>query len=229
MRKFFLTLAVLVSSASLLMGQSSKNSSRRDEPRKLYVALQGGAMYSVSENYFTYAENGKALGLVTPFGALSVGYDFSHRFGIRGSLGYGKNAGAANTRQTAARGFYPFTFSDVNLFADAILNLGSYGALFQPKLYVGLGGGYSFGFTESGHPWQKVTPKNLAFGFRGGFLGEFVVSEHVGILIDLRGEGFTDNFSGIQPSAEDQAAVEGYAGFPLDLRAMISLGVAYRF
>ena len=41
-------------------------------------------------------------------------------------------------------------------------------------------------------------------------------------------EAYRDNYNGLQPTEHDQTAYTGYAGFPLDLRPMLSLGVIFR-
>ena len=78
------------------------------------------------------------------------------------------------------------------------------------------------------HPWQDVKTKNNAFGFRGGFIAEYDFSDAFGIFADMGLEAYRDNYNGLQPSKEDQTAYTGYAGFPLDLRPMLSLGVIFR-
>ena len=74
-----------------------------------------------------------------------------------------------------------------------------------------------------------MSNENTAFGFRGGFIGLYNISNSFGIFADLCGEAYSGNFNGLQPSEADQAQVEGYAGFPLDLRGIVSLGVLFRF
>lgn len=194
------------------------------------VGIQGGMMYSVSENTFVYGEQGRGGELFTPSFGLNFGYDFSRQIGIRLAFAYGKNPGACNTYQTSARGFYPFQYQSVSCFVDGMLSLVGAGEEgFNTRLYGGIGVGYSFGFTDSGHPWQKVSPQNLAPGFRLGVIAEYVFSFGLGFFADLCGEAFADNFSGLKPTEEDFKNIKGYPGFPLDLRAPLSLGVMYRF
>lgn len=224
MRKVLVAIFVLVASVTTVWAKSGKDSDKR-----FNVSIQGGALISVNENYFSYGENGQFAKLITPQGALAFGYDFSNRFGSRLSVSYGLNASACNTRQTSGYGFFPYSFQSVNVFADAILNLGKRGGAFHPKLYMGVGMAYSFGFTDSGHPWQVVNDRNSAFGFRGGFIGVYNISNSFGIFVDLCGEAYTDDYNGLQPSEADQSKVEGYAGLPLDLRGVASLGILFRF
>lgn len=200
---------------------------------RFYLGAQMGPMLNIYENYFSYWENGKTFGLVTYQAGLVGGFDVNDIFGVRISAAYAKNAGACNTRETAGNGFYPYTFSSVNFFADAVLDL--YGlsdlaTFFRIKLYGGLGLGHSFHMTDPGHPWQKVTDPNTAFGFRFGGIFEYNITDHVGVYADLCGEAYADKYNGLMPSAEEQSKnYKGYGGFPLDLRGLISVGILYRF
>jgi hypothetical protein len=45
-----------------------------------------------------------------------------------------------------------------------------------------------------------VSNENTAFGFRGGFIGLYNISNSFGIFADLCGEAYSDNFNGLQPS-----------------------------
>ena len=194
------------------------------------IGIQGGMMYSVSENTFVYSERGRGGELFTPSFGLNFGYDFSRQIGLRLAVAYGKNPGACNTYQTSSGNFYPFQYQSVNCFLDGMLSLVGAGKEgFNTRLYGGVGLGYSFGFTDSGHPWQKVSPQNFAPGFRFGVIAEYVFSFGLGIFADLCGEAYVDNFNGIKPTEEDFKNFEGYPGFPFDLRAPLSLGLLYRF
>ena len=79
------------------------------------------------------------------------------------------------------------------------------------------------------HPWQEITDKNLAFGFRLGAMFEYDFGNNLGILVDMNAEAYLDNFNGLWPKDADIDEREGYAGFPLDLRASASVGLIYHF
>ena len=199
---------------------------------RFYVGLQQGPLLSINENHFSYRENGKPLDLITYQAGLVGGYDLNDIFGVRLSASYAKNAAACNTYDTAAHGFYPYIFSSVNLFADAVLDMQGLSDLytaFRVKLYGGLGMGHSFHMTDSGHPWQIVSDPNTVFGFRLGSIAEYNITDHIGLYADVCGEAYTDQYNGLMPSEADHANKEGYGGFPLDLRFLVSLGVLYRF
>ena len=210
-------------------------------------ALQGGPMYSLSENAFSYRDNGAGMKLFSLQGSAAIGYEFTNALGARIAVNYGDNRSAANTLQTAARGFYPYNFRNVNGFLDITLDLnGNYQIqrAFRPVFYLGAGVGHTFHFTKPEgygtpknhswekdnpfHPWQDICENNTVFGFRGGFIAEYDFNQSFGIFADLCGEAFNDQYNGLQPSEHDQTAFTGYAGFPLDLRLSLSLGVIFR-
>lgn len=205
-------------------------------PFSEYVSVQVGEMMSYGENAFTYLDNSSGSDLFHPIIAINAGRGFGDIFEGRISLSYGKNSGACNSLNTASRGFYPYTFKSVNLFGDLVLKglnqrfaANRFGVFF-PKIYVGIGAGYSFDFSDPKHPWQDIEDSNFAFGVRMGFIGEYDFSPHWGVYFDLCVEGFTDMYNGLRPTEADQDLYEdGYAGFPMDLRAMASFGVIYRF
>jgi len=235
--------------AALFLGVtavSAQDWSSYDPTGKFSISVQGGPMLSISENAFSYKDNGKTAKLITPQASISVGYDFTKAFGLRANIGYGKNMSACNTYDTAMHGFYPYSFKNISCFVDAILQLNyvnnSWSA-FCPKLYFGLGGAQSFGFNEVNfgsytkndpsykrfHPWQDVNESNGVIAFRLGFIAEYNFSQNFGIFADITGEAYTDNFNGLMPKSGDFDAFHGYAGFPFDLRGLISLGAVCRF
>jgi opacity protein-like surface antigen len=205
---------------------------RHSHEGRFYAGFQQGPMLNIYENHFSYRENGKALDLVTYQAGVFAGYDLNDIFGIRLSASYAKNAGACNTRDTAGGGFYPYTFNSINAFADAILDMHGLSDLqtfFRIKLYGGLGFGHSFKMTDPNHPWQRLNDPSTAFGFRFGGIAEYNVSDNIGLFADVCGEAYTDEYNGLIPSVKDQENFEGYGGFPLDIRGLVSLGLLYRF
>lgn len=222
------TLAILLTCA-----MASAQQTKHIHEGRFYVGLQAGPMLNIYENHFSYSENGKPLGLITYQTGIVGGFDVNDILGFRLSASYAKNAGACNTRDTAAHGFYPYTFQSVNVFADAILDLYGLSDLayfFRIKLYGGIGLGHTFNMTDAHHPWQDVSDPNTVFGFRFGGIAEYNFTDHFGIFGDLCGEAYSDKYNGLMPSAKEQAEdYEGYGGFPLDLRGLVSVGVLYRF
>lgn len=201
--------------------------------KRFYAGIQTGPMVSIFENYFSYPDNGRTADLITFQAALVGGYDFNDIFGLRVTAGYGKNAGACNTKETSAHGFYPYTFSSINVFADAMLDLLGMAdklSFFRVKLYGGVGVGHTFNVTDPGHPWQGVKSPSTALGFRLGAMTEFNILDNLALYADVTGEGYADEYNGLMPLNTDQTqSFEGYGGFPVDLRGLISVGIIYRF
>ena len=193
------------------------------------LGLDAGLIVSLNENSFSYARNHQVGGLLTLHKGIQAGYDFTAPFGIRASLAWDRNAGACNVQETGNKqGFYPYKFSSLNGFVDFMLGFRkSEKTLFCPKLYLGIGGAYTFNYTDSGHPWQKVDDPSGAFGMRLGAIFEWRLSPVIGLQLDLCGEAYTDHYNGLEPNKGDQSKVEGYAGFPLDLRGIASVGILF--
>lgn len=202
------------------------------------VSFRAGAVGNVYENLQSYFEHKKAMDLITASFNLSFMYDITPVFAVRADAAWGKNAGACNS-QEAGGGFYPYLFNSLNFFADAMLNVRKGNSFFVPKFYFGIGLAYTYGFEkehEWSHDWESthgdipsVVTKNTVFGFRTGFLAEFLVTQEIGILLDVCAEFYTDRYNGLQPFKGDQEPYKGYAGFPFDMRGIISAGVAYHF
>ena len=197
------------------------------------ASIQGGPMFSINENVHSYTGQGNTADLFTAQGSFAVGYDFNRAFGVRGWAGFAQNVGACNYKETVTPGDntrFPFKFKSVNVFADAILNINEWAeedSFFSPKAYFGVGVAHTFGFTDSKHPWQKVDDPNTAIGFRFGFIGEFDFTNGLGLFVDICGEAYQDTYNGLHPETAAHEKREGYAGFPLVLRALASFGVIY--
>ena len=236
--------------AALLMAGSIAASAQVQSPfnpaGRWYISVQGGPMYQRNENSFVYEYNDVGGKLITYQAEATLGYDFTQTFGIRGSVEYGLNRGCANYWQTAAKGFYAYDFKNISAFVDGVLHFNGLNLVrrgFAPKIYMGIGLGHTFGFSKPDsygtphhdswqgpfHPWQDVTEKNTVFGFRFGGILEYDLPSGIGFFGDLCGEAYTDRYNGLIPEDADHQAGTGYAGFPLDLRLTLFVGVTYRF
>ena len=206
-------------------------------------AVRGQVVGHLHENVRSYFNHQRFGDIFTSGFAVDGMYDFSQLYGVRVSASMGRNAGACNS-QEAGGGFYPYLFRSVNLFADAMLHFGTPYDAFSSRIYAGLGYAHTFdlieevkeGVTNWPHPWaspEKSLPHtkepNDVFGFRVGYLGEWHVTPEVGILIDACGEFYTDTYDCLMPSWGEHDPYRGYAGFPFDMRFIVSLGIAYHF
>ena len=232
MKRIITSLAVLALCASGLFAQ--------DKPAKLekpfYLGIQGGPMFSLNENAWTYRENGNTKGLFTWQGSFVAGYDLNWKTGFRLTANYGKDVSGNNVLENnygELHPYYPYDFKNISVFLDVTHNISNNPeSSFVPKVYAGIGLGHTYGFNYSapGHPQNVyMTENNNVFGFRFGFIAEYMLSETIGIYADLCGEAYTDKFNGLQPSKDDKRVAKGYPGFPLDLRGLCSLGIAFHF
>lgn len=251
MKKIVFSIIMTGLCALSMSAQNEQPKEREREFKGFNISIQGGALYSMNENCWTYnndskAENSSLLrqaieGLkgeyknrTTAQGSLTVGYDFSHKFGVRVQAGYSANTSAGNHNQTSAQGFYPYTFNAVTGFADAVLNISGLikpeeQQLFETKIYAGIGAAKSSLGDDryiSKHPWYKLNFDKPAFAFRGGIIEEMYISKQMGAFVDLGIEAFGDGFNGMNPSGKTTPADKN---FPLDLRLIGSFGLAFHF
>jgi len=239
MKTLFTSFAALILGATALFAQVGEQ--KPDRP--FYIAVQGGPLYSVNENTFTYYDNNRGSDLFTWQGSFSVGYDFGKRAGARLNVSYGNNASAANFYQTYGstypnpengKYYFPYEFKNISAFLDITWNIAAQGSegAFVPKVYAGVGYARTMNFTESNHYWQYqyIYDGNNSFGFRFGFIGEVKFSDAFGAFIDICGEAYTDHYNGLRPGDKEQSYLDkGYLGFPLDLRGLASFGLAIHF
>ena len=234
MRKSIICLVALLIGAASLSAQD-----KAQQSNKTWISIQGGGLVSLNENYASYGDNGKNADLLTGQGSAAIGHMFSPVHGMRLWAGYGNNRSACNTKETSAHGFYPYKFNSINVFVDYILDFNGFSdspKSFAPKAYLGVGLGNTSNFVKAEgnqapgqtlHPWQTVSEKNNALGFRAGLILEYMVSNSFGILADLGGEFYTDDYNGMNSGKEVSGT--GDKNFPLDFRGVASLGVAIHF
>lgn len=250
MRKSLFCLAVLWIGAASLSAQNNgqdvkkqtqevKTDVSQDAAQKAYISVQGGGLFSLNENFRTYGEKRKNSDLLTGQGSVAFGYQFTPVSGFRIWAGYGGNRGACNSEETSDHRFYPYKFNSVNAFVDYVMDFSGFSNhdwTFVPKIYAGVGVGNTFSFKKTPdnpapgdlfHPWQKVSDKNTAFGFRGGLILEYMISRSFGILADFGGEFYTDDYNGI--NSGDEVSETGDKNFPFDFRGLASLGFAIHF
>lgn len=219
------TLALILGSFAVANAQETEIAEAIAQVKPLFVTVYGGPTFSINENGAVAFDKGKATDLIDFVqGGISAGYYFSNRYGARLSFEYSENSSIANSQQTSAHGYYPYSFKSGAVFADYIINGGNVDKIkkFNWRLYAGIGAAYSFDRTDSGHPWQeaKLTDNNLCFAFRYGLMLEYNFCEAFGIYVDGNHEWFTDNFNGMSPK-------EG--GFPYDMKLNANFGIAIHF
>ena len=198
-----------------------------------FVAVQGGANYSMNENSWTYVDpkvGGKShLDLLSPQISLSLGHFFTPVLGWRLSAAYAGNKSAANHNETTVGGFYPYDFKSISAFADLLVGLSRRDVQDRNwfwTLFGGVGYGHGFDFTNSGHPWQTLKTPSNAFGFRGGLNLEYMLKNGLGCMLEGGAEAFTDGFNGMNPGIRKDA---NDVNFPFDVRPVATFGIGYHF
>lgn len=218
MRKLLIFLAVLSLTAGACMARSLPDRySPFQYSHRWYFSFQAGPVLSATEYMDSFAKNGKWFDSISWHGALAFGYNFTDAWDLRISGIYGYNAGALSPYQ----GFYPYRFHAAQLFADMILNynaLGEYNVPFNFKTYIGLGGAYTFGFTNLLHPYQVLDSPNLVPAARIGAILEYDYKSGFGWFADICAEAHTDWYNGHESEK-----------FPLDMGLKLSFGVIYHF
>lgn len=236
-------IAILSITACVLVSVFSAGAQTKKVALPWGVAVRGNVIGNVHENVMSYFKHRRFADLVTAGFSVDGMYDFTNIFGTRVSFAMGKNAGACNSQEVGG-GFYPYYFRSINVFADAMIHFGTPEDAFSSRIYAGLGYAHTYdvvenlknGVTNWPHPWatpDQPIPNskepNDVFGFRVGYMGEWHITPEVGVLIDACGEFYSDAYDCLMPYRSDHDAYRGYAGFPFDMRFVVSLGIAYHF
>ena len=198
-----------------------------------FIALQAGLNYSMNENTWTYTDpqvgNKTHLDLVSPQIQLSLGHFFTPVLGWRLSAAYAGNKSAMNHNQTAAQGFYPYSFKSVSAFADLLVGLSRRDVQDRHwfwTLFGGIGYGHGFDFKDVYHPWQTLETPSNALGFRGGLNLEYMFKNGFAFMLEGGAEAFTDGFNGMNPHIHKDA---NDVNFPFDVRPVATFGIGYHF
>ena len=148
LKSLTLILAVALG-AQVAFAQQSKSDPSVEFNPHWYGQIQGGAAYTVGETTWTK--------LISPAGALSLGYQFNPTLGLR--FGVGGYQGKGNV--VAPFELYKFNFlqGNVDLTIDLANLFGGYdnARIFKPYLFVG--GGAAYGFNNGANQVSKTDPK----------------------------------------------------------------------
>lgn len=241
-----------------LMAQNSLQGVRERDFKGFNISVQGGALYSLNENAWTFNNDSKATsasvlqaaraalkgdytGRTTGQGSISLGYDFGHALGIRLQGGYSMNSSAGNHNQDPTQSFHPYSFTAVTGYADAVFNISGFinpekQHLFETKLYAGLGAAkssladdrYILPNEETGYEGYETDFGKAVFTYRAGIIEEMYISRHLGAFIDLNIEALTDMFNG-RESMGAPSDEDKNGSFPYDIRLVGSFGVTFHF
>lgn len=220
MRKFALLLAILflgTTQLSAQVGTPYKYGHRWD------FALMGGPVLFDSDYSDMFIGHYMSPSIFSLVGTAALGYNFTDGHGMRFLANYGRRHGL----MPADFGFYPFTFSSVEVFGDYVLNyrgLGEYYTPFCPKMYVGPGMAYSYDFRTSWEPDEYpaldeyLSRSNVVPAFHFGMILEYNFKSGLGIITDIGLLFFMDTYDGLP-----------FISFPVDLEISAMFGLVYHF
>lgn len=218
---------ILVSFAALLfagvMGLSARPYLSPTSPyqygHRWFFSVQGGPKIGLYDHIGSFFDYGHGWDAITYHGSLSLGYNFNDAWAMRVSGGYSYNAGACTPYEGI---FYGYNYSAAYAFADGIFDWHAISEdirPFAPKFYAGLGGAYTFGFTDPEHPFEMLNTNNFVPAFRFGVILEYDFPTGFGLFADIAVESFLDWYDGYATST----------AIALDSALKVSFGMVWHF
>ena len=212
--KLFVLVASLLLGAATLCAQVSPY----EYHNRWYVSLQGGLCYFNGDCSYVYRKKGPWTGPFSLSGGAAVGYNIANGHEVRMVAAYGqKHATCVSFKSD----LFPFTFYSASLFADYVLSLYPLAenfSSFNPKMYVGVGGAYTYGFTDPHHPFLVVSGPNWVGGLHTGSILEYDFPSGFGLFADIGLSFFADPYDG-----------QGWYNFPVDMEIGLQFGMVYHF
>lgn len=220
--KYILFYLLLLAGTIDLHAESTENNKRSKLKDPWYFQLYGGINKSANEN-LPWTEFSKYPWAAGAF--IGVGKEFSPVWGWRVTFRYNHNK-SRNVQECES----PDTWSwdNLGLFADMTCDLtdalghgdlkeGKEYRRWNVKAFAGIGGGYTFNFTEV--PLSYTEPYNrgsqVVGGARVGLTATYRIARNWRVGAELSHTMFLDNFNGVK------------AGIPFDARTNLSVGVTY--
>ena len=195
MRLKSLTLILAVAlGAQVAFAQQSKSDPSVEFNPHWYGQIQGGAAYTIGETAFK--------DLISPAGALSLGYQFTPVVGLRFNAAGYQGKGAV---------VYPsevYKFNYLQGALDLTINLGQvfgykHDRVFNP--FVFLGGGAAYGFNNGATKVTKTNPKEyfallwekklITPAVRLGLGADFRLSDAVALTLEVNDNLLSDKFN----------------------------------
>lgn len=217
MRKFALILALLLAGATALHAQVG---TPYKYGHRWSIAAFGGSMVFNGDYSTQFVDHHMVEEFFSALGGLALWYNLTDGYELRFSANYSKKAGVVSPDY----GFLPYTFRSINGYADFVVNyrgLGEYYTAFIPRLYVGTGLSYTYGFNRSwidGEDMPVLSEKNYAPSFHLGFQVEYAFPSGFGLIFDMGVASFLDPYNGL-----------AYNDFPIDFEFDTWFGVVYHF
>ena len=193
LKSLTLILALALGAQAAFAQQSKSDPSLEFNPH-WYGQIQGGAGYTIGETAFK--------DLISPAGALSLGYQFNPTLGLRFNLAGYQGKGAV----VAPLEVYKFNY--LQGAADLTLNLAQlfgykHDRVFNPFVFIG--GGAAFGFNNGANKVTKTNPKEyfallweknmITPVARVGLGADFRLSDAVALTLEVNDNVLSDKFN----------------------------------
>ena len=193
LKSLTLILAVALG-AQVAFAQQSKSDPSVEFNPHWYGQIQGGAAYTIGETTFK--------NLISPAGALSLGYQFNPSLGVR------LNAAGFQGKGAVVAPLEVYKFNYLQGAADLTLNLAQlfgykHDRVFNPFVFIG--GGAAYGFKNGANNITKTNPKeyfallwekNLITPVaRVGIGADFRLSDAVALTLEVNDNVLSDKFN----------------------------------
>ena len=193
LKSLTLILAVALG-AQVAFAQQSKSDPSVEFNPHWYGQIQGGAGYTIGETAFK--------DLISPAGALSLGYQFNPTLGLR----FGASGWQGKGNVVAPLEVYKFNYAQGNV--DLILDLANLIAFDHKRVfnpYLLAGAGVAFGFNNGANNITKTNPKEyfellweknmISPVGRLGIGADFRLSDAVALSLELNDNILSDKFN----------------------------------
>ena len=193
LKSLTLILAVALG-AQVAFAQQSKSDPSVEFNPHWYGQIQGGAAYTIGETTFK--------NLISPAGALSLGYQFNPSLGVR------LNAAGFQGKGAVVAPLEVYKFNYLQGAADLTLNLAQlfgykHDRVFNPFVFIG--GGAALGFRNGANNVTKTNPKEyFALLWTGkmitpvarvGLGADFRLSDAVALTLEVNDNILSDRFN----------------------------------
>ena len=193
LKSLTLILAVALG-AQVAFAQQSKSDPSVEFNPHWYGQIQGGAAYTIGETTFK--------NLISPAGALSLGYQFNPSLGVR------LNAAGFQGKGAVVAPLEVYKFNYLQGAADLTLNLAQlfgykHDRVFNPFVFIG--GGAALGFRNGANNVTKTNPKEyFALHWTGkmitpvarvGLGADFRLSDAVALTLEVNDNILSDRFN----------------------------------
>ena len=193
LKSLTLILAVALG-AQVAFAQQSKSDPSVEFNPHWYGQIQGGAAYTIGETAFK--------NLISPAGALSLGYQFNPTLGVR------FNAAGFQGKGAVVSPLEVYKFNYLQGAFDLTLNLAQlfgykHDRVFNPFVFIG--GGTAFGFNNGANKVTKTNPKEyfallweknmITPVARVGLGADFRLSDAVALTLEVNDNVLSDKFN----------------------------------